>query len=39
MKMSDDDKKILYKDALYWHFISEGYSEFQAKAKAERAVE
>ena len=39
MKTSEDDRKILYKDALYWHYISEGYSEFQAKAKAERDVE
>ena len=39
MTMSEDDKKTLYKDALYWHFINQGDPEWVAKNKAERIIE
>jgi hypothetical protein len=28
----------LYKDAVYWHLIGEGYSEFEAEVEAARRV-
>jgi len=28
----------LLKDAIYWHLISEGYSEYKAKVEAERMM-
>lgn len=37
--MDETDKKQLYKDALYWHFIGQGYSDWIAKAKAEQMLE
>jgi len=30
------EKTQLYTDALYWHFINLGYSEWRAKAEAEK---
>ena len=34
--MGEGELKDLYKDALYWHFINQGYSEWRAKTEAER---
>jgi len=28
----------LLKDAIYWHLISEGYSEYKAKVEADRVM-
>jgi|GEM_PF-3176790 hypothetical protein len=36
--MENNDLLELYKDALYWHFISIGYSDWMAKAEADRIV-
>ena len=36
--MTNDDQKKLYKDALYWHFINQGYSEYLARVKAEQMM-
>ena len=34
------DKKVnqLYKDAIYWHLIGQGYSEKQAEIEAKRRM-
>jgi len=37
--MGDIDKNSLYKDAIYWHLIGKGYTEFQAEAEAKRRME
>jgi len=34
--MGDKEVNQLYKDAIYWHLISQGYSEEQAKMEARK---
>ena len=34
--MGDNNQIELYKDAIYWHLIGKGYTEFQAEAEAKR---
>ena len=36
--MGEIEKNKLYKDAIYWHLIGEGYNEFQAEAEAKRRM-
>ena len=36
--MGDAEVNKLYKDALYWHLIGEGYTEFEAEVEAARRV-
>ena len=36
--MDKPDRIQLYADALYWHFINKGYSEWRARAEADRII-
>ncbi|MEM0492918.1 MAG: hypothetical protein QXS02_03035 [Candidatus Thermoplasmatota archaeon] len=36
--MEDNGMITLYKDALYWHFINKGYSEWRARIEADRVI-
>ena len=36
--MGEKEKNKLYKDAIYWHLIGQGYSEYQAEIEARRRV-
>jgi len=36
--MGENEKSKLYKDAIYWHLIGQGYTEFQAENEARRRV-
>jgi len=39
MPMGDkEEKNKLYKDAIYWHLIGEGYTEYRAKGEAKRRM-
>jgi len=31
-----EEKNKLYRDAIYWHLIAQGYTEFQAKIEADK---
>ena len=33
-----EEKNELYKDAIYWHLIGEGYTEYRAEVEAKRRV-
>ena len=37
-EMNEIDRKKLYKDAIYWHYINQGCSEYLAKTKAEQIM-
>ncbi|MFO7678174.1 MAG: hypothetical protein R6V50_07335 [Thermoplasmatota archaeon] len=37
--MGEINKNKLYEDAIYWHLIGEGYSDFIAKEKAKKMAE
>ena len=34
--MGETEQNKLYKDAIYWHLIGKGYSEFLAEIEARR---
>jgi len=36
--MGEIEQKKLLKDAVYWHLIGEGYSEFQAEVESTRRI-
>ena len=36
--MGDKEVNQLYKDAIYWHLISKGYSEAQAEMEARKRM-
>ncbi len=36
--MGDNELNQLYKDAIYWHLISKGYSEKQAEIEAKKRM-
>lgn len=36
--MGENKTNKLYKDAIYWHLIGEGYSELQAEVEASRRM-
>ncbi len=36
--MGEKEKNKLYKDAIYWHLIGQGYTEYQAEIEARRRV-
>ncbi len=33
-----EETNKLYKDAIYWHLIGEGYTEYRAKVEAKRRM-
>ena len=33
-----EEKNKLYKDAIYWHLIGEGYTEYRAEVEAKRRM-
>ena len=37
-KMDEDESKKLNKDAIYWHLIGQGYSDWEAKIRAEKMM-
>jgi len=36
--MGEKEKNKLYKDAIYWHLIGQGYTEYQAESEARRRL-
>ena len=39
MSMGDkEEKNKLYEDAIYWHLIGEGYTEYRAEVEAKRRM-
>jgi hypothetical protein len=36
--MGENKVDQLYKDAIYWHLIGQGYTEFQAEVEARRRL-
>jgi len=36
--MDEKEKNKLYQDAIYWHLIGLGYSEFEAELEAKRRI-
>ena len=36
--MGEKEKNKLLKDAIYWHLIGQGYTEYQAETEASRRV-
>jgi hypothetical protein len=36
--MGDKEENKLYKDAIYWHLIGEGYTEYRAEVEAKRRM-
>ncbi len=37
--MGENNKDKLYKDAIYWHLIGKGYTDFMAEMEARRILE
>ena len=36
--MGEKERNKLYKDAIYWHLIGQGYTEYQAEVESERRM-
>lgn len=36
--MGTSEKDNLYGEAIYWHLIAKGYSEYQARVEARRII-
>ena len=36
--MGEKERNQLYKDAIYWHLIGQGYTEYQAEVESKRRM-